>query len=220
MQASLLSEDNITLVSDIHSGKYSYLYLYKFLPDYNLLPPVFIVLDGIRIEIPRGPTNGLLYVGIGAKKDLDIPITSTSYLGIREDNSNITLNMKLGPFVFDKKDRRIIIDYIGINKDESRMLQTLINLQDTLSQLPDQGYSLSDLYQANSIIGSISPGLTSGECNGTVFADNIFISMDDINKMVSTDSDSIEKYYQGTESPPGCGPNSKYYVEFSITPAD
>lgn len=220
MSIDVHSQENITLNSNMIGNKYSSLHLVKFIPESIILPRIFVVLDSIRIEIPRAPTNDVLYVGLSAKKDFDNPIASTRYLGNRGENSNITLDLKVGPFDLDKKDKGITINFLGINKAGARTPQSLINLQDTLFQLLDPIYSWSNPYQANSIVRSISPGLLPGGCNGLVFADKIFISTEDIKKMLSTDSTSIEKYYEGVESPTGCGPNSKYYVKYSIMPVE
>ena len=112
---------------------------------------------------------------------------------------------------------------MGVNKEDSRTTPILISLGETLVQLFDPSfdfYSLSNMYQTNLLMRSLSPGLLSGGCNGLVFADKIFLPFEELKKSISNGIYSQEKSYLGTESPPGCGPNSKYQVKWSVVPVE
>ena len=110
---------------------------------------------------------------------------------------------------------------MGINKDDPNIPSTLINLEESLIQLSDPSFSsfdVSNTHQADLLIRSLSPALLLDGCDGLVFSDKIFIPFNDLKKILSSGTYSQEKSYLGTESPPGCGPNSKYHVQWSIVP--
>lgn len=217
------STENITLVKVPSKDKFPINQLIKFNPETQVIPKFMVMLNGVNVDIPRSPIHDVLYVGLGVKKDSDTPLTATRYLANSEGSSNITLDLKLGPFELDKKDDGLTIVFMGVNKEDSRTTPILISLGETLVQLFDPSfdfYSLSNMYQTNLLMRSLSPGLLSGGCNGLVFADKIFLPFEELKKSISNGIYSQEKSYLGTESPSGCGPNSKYQVKWSVVPVE
>jgi hypothetical protein len=217
------STENITLVKVPSKDKFPINQLIKFNPETQVIPKFMVMLNGVNVDIPRSPVHDVLYVGLSAKKDGDAQLTSTRYLADSEGNSNITLDLTLGPFDLDKKGDGLIIVFMGVNKEESRTAPILISLGETLIQLFDPSfdfYGLSNMYQTDLLLRSLSLGLVSGGCNGLVFADKIFLPFEELKKSISNGTYSQEKSYLGTESPLGCGPNSKYQVKWSIVPVE
>lgn len=217
------SIDNITInkISSNDKGKFPMNQLIKFNPKTQVIPQFMVTINRINVEIPRSPIYDVLSVGLSVKKNNNDPITATRYLANREGNSNITLDLSLGPFVLDPKGNGFTIEFMGINKDDPNIPSTLINLEESLIQLSDPSFSsfdVSNTHQADLLIRSLSPALLLDGCNGLVFSDKIFIPFNDLKKILSSGTYSQEKSYLGTESPPGCGPNSKYHVQWSIVP--
>lgn len=217
------STENITLIKVPSKNKFPINQLMKFNPETQVIPKFMVLLNGVSVDIPRSPIHDVLYVGLGVKKDGDAPLTITKYIPNSEGNSNITLDLTLGPFELDKKDDGLTIVFMGANKEDPRTTPILISLGETLIQLFDPSfdlYSLSNMYQTNLLLHSLSPGLVSGGCNGAVFADKVFLPLEELKKSISNGIYSQEKSYIGTESPPGCGPNSKYQVKWSVVPVE
>ena len=217
------STENITLVKVPSKNKFPISQLMKFNPETQVIPKFMVLLNGVSVDIPRSPIHDVLYVGLGVKKDGDAPLTATRYIANSEGTSNITLDLTLGPFELDKKDDGLTIVFMGANKEDPRTTPILISLGETLIQLFDPSfdlYSLSNMYQTNLLLRSLSPGLVSGGCNGPVFADKVFLPLEELKKSISNGIYSQEKSYIGTESPPGCGPNSKYQVKWSVVPVE
>jgi hypothetical protein len=216
------SFENITINKASSNDKFPVHQLIKFNLTTQALPRFIVTMDSINIKIPRSPIYDVLSVGLSVKKNNNDPIVTTRYLGNREGSSNITLDIKLGPFEFDKKDSGLTVEFMGINKDDASIPSTLINLEESLIQLSDpsfNSYNISNAQQADSIIRSLSPALLLNGCNGLVFTDKIFIPLDELKKkLLSNMPYSQEKSYLGSESPLGCGPNSEYQVKWSIVP--
>jgi len=213
---------NITINKVSSNDKFPIHQLIKFNLTNHALPRFIVTMDSINVKIPRSPIYDVLSTGLSVKKNNNDPIVTTRYLGNREGSSNITLDIKLGPFEFDKKDSGLTVEFMGINKDDASIPSTLINLQESLIQLSDpsfNSYNISNAQQADSIIRSLSPALLLNGCNGLVFTDKIFIPLDELKKkLLSNVPYSQEKSYLGSESPLGCGPNSEYQVKWSIVP--
>ncbi len=214
------SSEDIAIKKVFNNDKMPWNQLIKFNPKIHIVPKIMIILNGIRIDIPRSPTQDILYTGIGVWKNKDETSYATRYLAARGENSNINLNINLGPFNLDEKDKGIYIEFLGVDNAFSQTSAALIYMRDALTQLLDPSYNVTSIYQAESIISSLAPGLLPGGCNGVVFADKIFLPMDNIKKMVTNGTFTQEKFYFGSESPPGCGANSKYYVKWSIVPVE
>jgi hypothetical protein len=215
------SNKNITINKVPSYNKFPINQLIKFDPNTQVIPKFMVVIDSIHVLIPRSPIYDVITVGLSIKKGDNDPVTGTEYLASREANANVTPNLILGPFDINKKDNGLTIEYLGMNKDDSSVSSMLINLKETLIQLSDpsfNSYDISNPDQADSTIRSVSPYLLSNGCNGLVFADKIVIPLQDLKKILSSGTYSQEKTYLGTESPPGCGPISKYQVKWSIVP--
>ena len=106
---------------------------------------------------------------------------------------------------------------LGLNKADSTTSFTLINLRDTLIQLMEPSYNISDLVQATNVIRSLSTGLIPGGCNGLVFVDEIPLSSEFLRNSTALNGEHIlEKTYSRRTSPPGCGPPSQYIVKLFI----
>lgn len=214
------SKDNITLIN-LSTGNVSYPVntLYKYDATKHRPLNLYISMDNIVLNQGRSPTSDILYVGIGAKKNNENPIIATQYLGQREDGSNITTILKVGPFILNPKDT-ITVDLLGLDRAGSRTPFILTNLGDSLNQLLDPSYTISNLIDATDVVNSISPGLIPGGCNGLVFADKFELPFD----ILKNSTDSIGKFskqmsYLGTSSPPGCGSISQYKVTLSTLPS-
>jgi hypothetical protein len=215
------SNKNITINKVPSNNKFPINQLIKFNPDIKITPKFMVVIDSINVKIPRSPIYDVITTSLSVKKGDNDPVTATKYLASREGNSNVTLDLSIGPLDINKKNNGITIEFLGMNKNDASVSSMLINLEETLIQLSDpsfNSYDISNADQADSAIRSISPGLISTGCNGLVFADKIFIPLQDLKKILSSGTYSQEKTYLGTESPPGCGPISKYQVKWSIVP--
>ena len=179
---------------------------------------IYVSMENLLINEARAPTSDILYVGISGQKNNDNPLTATKYFGARGDGSNVTTNLRIGPFTFDNENDSLKVEILGLHKAGSTTSFTLINLRDTLIQLMEPSYNVSDLVQATNVISSLSPGLIPGGCNGLVFIDEISLSSEFLRNSTAFNGELIiEKAYPGTTSPPGCGPPSQYVVKLSIS---
>jgi hypothetical protein len=216
------SNNNITLTKILSTSGSNNVYPANMLTKYDpsLQGPltIYVSMENLLINEARAPTSDILYVGISGQKNNDNPLTATKYLGSRVDGSNITTNLRIGPFAFDNENDSLKVEILGLNKAGSTTSFTLISLRNTLIQLMEPSYNISDLVQATSVISSLSPGLIPRGCNGLVFIDAIHLSSEFLrNSTASNGEHIIEKTYPGTTSPPGCGPPSQYIVKLSIT---
>ncbi|HEU5119941.1 MAG TPA: hypothetical protein VFT71_03045 [Candidatus Nitrosocosmicus sp.] len=215
------SDKNITLTKNPaipgSTGVYPSSILTKYDPSLHSPLTVFVSLENVLINEARSPTSDILYIGISGQKNNDAPLTATKYLGTRGDGSNITANLRIGPFTFNNEDESLKVNILGLDKAGSRTSFTLISLRDTLIQLMEPTYDIGDLTQATNIINSISPGLIPGGCNGLVFFDEMVFSSEFLrNSTAFNEEYTLEKTYTGTVSPPGCGPPSQYVIKLSI----
>ncbi|HXS60945.1 MAG TPA: hypothetical protein VN703_09070 [Candidatus Sulfopaludibacter sp.] len=221
LSISYNSDKNITINKIYSYNKFPINQLIKFNPNIKATPKFMVAIDSIHVLVPRSPIYDVITAGLSVKKGDNDPVAGAEYLASRETNANVTPNLILGPFEINKKDNSLTIEYLGMNKDDSSVSSMLINLKETLIQLSDpsfNSYDISNPDQADSLISSVSPGLLSNGCNGVVFADKISIPLQDLKKILTSGTYSQEKTYLGTESPPGCGPISKYQVKWSIVP--
>lgn len=193
--------------------------LTKYDPALHTPLKIFVSMENVLVNEARSPTSDILYAGISGQKNNDDPLTATKYFGTRGDGSNITSNLKIGPFSFDNENDFLKVEILGLDKADSRTPFTLVNLRDTLIQLMEPSYNISDLVQAVNVISSISPGLIPGGCNGLVFIDELAFPSEVPRNLTATSSGgyNMEKTYMGTTSPPGCGPPSQYLVKLTIT---
>lgn len=215
------SNNNITLtksaLSDTSSNAYPINTLTKYDPILHAPLSIFVSMENILVNEARSPTSDILYAGISGQKNNDDPLTATKYYGPRGDGSNITSNLRIGPFSLDNGNDSLKVKILGLDKGGSRTPYTLVNLRDTLVQLMEPSYNISDLVQATNVISSISPGLIPGGCNGLVFIDEIELASEILrNSTTENGGYNEEKTYIGTTSPPGCGPPSQYVVKLSI----
>jgi len=215
------SNNNMTLTKNLSTSGSNNVYpaniLTKYDPSLHGPLTIYVSMENLLVNEARAPTSDILYVGISGQKNNDNPLTATKYLGARGDGSNITTNLRIGPFILNNENDSLKVEILGLNKADSTISFTLINLRDTLNQLMEPSYNISDLVQATNVIRSLSPGLIPGGCNGLVFIDEIPLSSEFLrNSTAFNEQHNIEKTYPGTTSPPGCGPPSEYVVKLSI----
>ena len=215
------SNNNITLTKVPSTTGSNNVYpanmLTKYDPSLHGPLTIYVSMENLLINEARAPTSDILYVGISGQKNNDNPLTATKYLGARGDGSNVTANLRIGPFTFDNENDTLKVEILGLNKAGSTTSFTLISLRNTLIQLMEPSYNISNLIQATNVISSLSHGLILGGCNGLVFIDEIPLSSEFLrNSTASNGEHIIEKTYPGTTSPPGCGPPSQYIVKLSI----
>lgn len=215
------SNNNITLTkipSTLGSNNvYPVNMLTKYDPTVHGPLTIFVSMENILIDIPRSPTSDMLYVGISGQKNNEVPLTATKYLGPRGDGSNITVDLRIGPFSINNENGSLKVYILGLDKEDGTPAFTLISLRNMLIQLMEPSYNITSLVQATNIISSLSPALIPKGCNGLVFIDNLELSSESLRNITALNGENNqEKSYTGTTSPPGCGPPSQYIVELSI----
>ena len=215
------SDKNITLTKTLSKSGSTIAYpasiLTKSDPTIHSPLTIYVSLKNVFINEARSPTSDILYIGLSGQDNNAIPLTATKYLGARGDGSNITADLRIGPFSLDNKDKRLKVEILGLDKAGSRTPFTLISLRDTLIQLMEPTYNIEDMAQATNIINSLSPGLIPGGCNGLVFIDEIVFSSEFLRNSTAFNGEhTLEKTYTGTTSPPGCGPPSEYLIKLSV----
>ncbi len=211
----------ITISKVPFDNKFSINQLTKTNTEGRIMSKFMVVIDNINVKTPRSPIFDVVSIGLSVKKGDGVPMISTQYLASHETNDNISLYLGVGPLEIKNKDKGIIIEFLGINKNDASVSSMLINLEEALIQLSDpsfNSYDISNSIQADAALKSIFPGLLSTDCNGLIFSDKILIPIQDLKKILSSGTYSQEKTYLGTTSSPGCGPISKYEVKWSIVP--
>jgi len=178
---------------------------------------IYVSIDNILIDIPRSPVSDILYIGISGQKNNDAPLAATKYLGPGGYGSNITTDLRIGPFSINNQNDSLKVYILGLDKEDGTPSFTLINLRNTLIQLMEPSYNVTNLVQATNIISSISPALIPRGCNGMVFIDKFDLSSESLKNLTAFNvENNQEKIYTGTTSPPGCGPPSQYVVKLSL----
>lgn len=216
-----LDSGNISINKLSSNGSFAISQLNKVTANATNPTQFMIYMDNINVIIPRAPLYDVLFVGLGAEKDNSEPIISTAFLGNSESNSNYSLSLGVGPFKLDPNNKGVTIEFIGLNKENAEVVSTLINIKEIMTQLFDpsfNSYTLSDPYQGDIAVRSVSPDLHLYACNGLVFADKIFIPTEELIKSFNNSTEySQEKIYKGVGST-GCGPNSEYQIKWSVVP--
>jgi hypothetical protein len=215
------SKNNITInkISQTteSSNGYPVNMLTKYDPAIHDPLTIYVSIDNILIDIPRSPVSDILYIGISGQKNNDIPLAATKYLGPRGYSSNITTDLRIGPFSINNQNDSLKVYILGLDKEDGTPSYTLISLRNTLIQLMEPSYNVTNLVQATNIISSISPALIPRGCNGIVFIDKFDLSSESLKNLTAYNvENNQEKTYTGTTSPPGCGPPSQYVVKISI----
>jgi len=216
-------KNNITLNKIFQTTESGSVYpvntLTKYDPAIHGSLTVYVSIENILIDIPRSPVSDMLYVGISGQKNNDVPLAATKYLGHGGYGSNITTDLRMGPFSIDNQNDSLKVYIMGLDKEDGTSSFTLINLRDTLIQLMEPSYNVTNLVQATNIVSSISPTLIPRGCNGMVFIDKFEWSSESLRNLTTYNGEyNQEKTYAGTTSPPGCGPPSQYVVKMSIEP--
>jgi hypothetical protein len=215
------SKNNITIHKISQTPESNNIYpanmLTKYDPTIHDPLTVYVSIENILIDIPRSPVSDILYIGISGQKNNDTPLVATKYLGPRGYGSNVTTDLRIGPFSIDNQDDSLKVHILGLDKEDGTPSFTLISLRDTLIQLMEPSYNVTNLVQATNIISSISPALIPRGCNGMVFVDKFELSSESLKNLTAfNEENNQEKTYTGTISPPGCGPPSQYVVKLSI----
>jgi hypothetical protein len=221
MTISFTSPENVSIDKVSSNYNFPLNQLVKFNSSFQTFPQFMVSIDNINVNNSRSPLYDDLYVGLSAMKYDNDPLISTNYFTHSEGNSNLSLNLMVGPFEFNQNDKGLAVEFVGLNKANVEPTSTLINLKEILTQLFDtsfNSYNLSNSNQADFAILSLSPDLHLYACNGVVFADKIFISSEELKQLLINGTYSQEKTYIGNTSPNGCGPNSVYQVKWSIIP--
>lgn len=193
--------------------------LTKYDPSLHSPLTIYVTMENILVNIPRSPTADILYVGMSGQKNKDDPITATKYFGPIGDVSNITTDLRIGPFLLDDENDSLKVKILGLDREDEPISFTLISLRNTLIQLMKPSNNISDLVQASTVISSISPGLIPRGCGGLVFMDELEFPYSSLRNLTITgvNGEHIqEKTYDGTSSPPGCGAPSQYEIKLSI----
>ncbi len=178
---------------------------------------IYISIENVLIDIPRSPVSDLLYIGISGQKNNDTPLAATKYLGTRGYGSNITTDLRIGPFSINNENDTLKVYILGLDKEDGPPSFTLVSLRNTLIQLMEPSYNVTSLVQGTNVISSISPALIPRGCNGLVFIDMLELSSESLRNLTAFNGENNqENTYSGTTSPPGCGPPSQYVVKLSI----
>jgi hypothetical protein len=215
------SKNNITLKQIPQSTESQNVYpinmLTKYDPAVHGPLTIYVSLENVFIKIPRSPVSDLLYVGISGQKNNETPLVATRYLGAQGYGSNITTDLRIGPFSINNENDTLKVYILGLDKGDGTASYTLISLRYTLIQLMEPSYNVTSLVQGTNIISSISPALIPRGCNGLVFIDMLELSSEALRNLTAFNGEnSQENTYSGTTSPPGCGPPSQYVVKLSI----
>ena len=215
------NKNNMTLTKNLSTSGSNNVYpaniLTKYDPSVHGPLTIYVSMENILIDIPRSPVSDILYVGISGQKNNDTALAATKYLGPSGYGSNITTDLRIGPFSIDNENDSLKVYILGLDKEDGTPSFTLISLRNTLIQLLEPSYIVTDLVQATNIIGSLSPTLIPTGCNGLVFINMLELSSETLRNLTAFDGeDNQEKTYTGTTSPPGCGAPSQYVVKLSL----
>ena len=171
------TNNNITLTSIPSTTGSNNVYpanvLTKYDPSLHGPLTIYVSMENILVDIPRSPLTDILYVGISGQKNNDTPLAATKYLGPKGFGSNITTDLRVGPFLIDDENDSLKLYILGLDKEDGTTSFTLISLRNALIQLMESSYNVTNLVPATNIISSLSPALIPTGCNGLVFKDKI-----------------------------------------------
>ena len=109
--------------------------------------------------------------------------------------------------------------YLVENRGGGGISQNLIDVgKGAIGLLASPGVS-AGVAGAERVIRFFAPGLLPGGCNGIVAADEIIFSKTQLQQMTASGPHTERKFYPGTDSPTGCGSNSRYYVTWTVMQA-
>jgi len=216
------NNNNMTLTKNLSTTGSNNVYpanvLTKYDPSLHGPLTIYVSMENILVDIPRSPLTDILYVGISGQKNNDTPLAATKYLGPKGFGSNITTDLRIGPFLIDDENDSLKLYILGLDKEDGTTSFTLISLRNALIQLMESSYNVTSLVPATNIISSLSPALIPTGCNGLVFIDKLELSSAALRNLTAFNEENYqEKTYTGTTSPPGCGPPSQYVIKLSIT---
>lgn len=182
--------------------------------------PFLVRLDSITVVNPRSPSTDTVYASLSGKVGQGgQPVQpATKFLG--DLGKGRTSNVQIGVGPFNVPENQVLdFSYILENKGGGGLSQNLISVgEGAVGLLASPGVSAGVL-AAEQGLKAFAPGLFPGGCNGIVAADEIVLSKAQLQQMTASGPHTERKYYPGTDSPIGCGANSRYYVTWTVMQA-
>ncbi len=185
-------------------------------PDYY-----YFSLDSMKIENTRARHNDTDHATLSIKVGDKLYDPTTKHLGDL-NNGDYPLQMRFGPIEISDPKTPIVMHLVVVNAghksndDVEKAVKTGIDkLIDELAKNngSDNGNGNGWVMLAKTIT-SVLGGLLFADCDGVVVADQIVSTGGDLKKWDVVHSETRD--YPGTDSPTGCGSNSKYKATWSI----
>lgn len=96
----------------------------------------------------------MFYIGIRDQRNNFPPIPVTKYLGSKPNRSNISTDLRIGPFLLTSKNNFLKVYLFELNKDDGAPSYLLFSLINTLIKLMGATYNLTSLAETTNIISS------------------------------------------------------------------
>jgi hypothetical protein len=181
-------------------------------------PKTVFKLETIRVERTRSLRRDTLHVSLTVKVGDKVYGPYHKHLG-DHGNGTVTVNLATPPIDASAKDK-VVLNYVVLNSghkkhDEVQALVTkgVTKLLDDVKQreggIPDWRV------EALSALAKVGLSAIFANCDGVCAADQIVCTGATLNQWGA--SHRVTRYYPGSNSPRGCGANSKYHVTWSAT---
>lgn len=182
-------------------------------------PTYKFVLDYCSVVYTRSTFGDTDYAsfGVSVRNQMVNGTPKTKFLFSLENSNTVNsypINIEIGPTpIPDDPNFPVIIAFLIVNSGEPHS-----NVDDVMNAGTEalinsySGFGSSFAF-ADSHVKDI---LASLSCDGTVAADKIVTNGQEIAQWTATGSHTVYKQYSGTDSPVGCGSNSRYDVSWHV----
>ena len=181
-------------------------------------PKTVFKLEKIRVERTRSLVRDTLHVSLTVKVGDKVYGPYHKHLGDHR-TGNVTVNLATPPIEASARDK-VVLNYVVLNSghkkhDEVQSLVTkgVTKLLDTAKE--KQGAIPDWRVEALSVLAQAGLKVIFANCDGVCAADQIVFTGDTMNRWGA--SHRVTRFYPGSDSPRGCGANSKYHVTWSAT---
>jgi hypothetical protein len=188
---------------------------------FQQMGPTFLVrLDKVTVDEARSPSADTVYVGLSGKVGQGgQPMSATRFLGDLGDHVTRNVGIRVGPFNVPGN-QMLSFSYLVENKGGGGVSQNLIDMGKAAAGVLATPGVAAGVAAAEQVVRFVAGGLLPGGCNGIVAADEIILSKGQLQQMTSRGPHTETKFYPGTDSPRGCGSNSRYHVTWTVMRAE
>jgi hypothetical protein len=175
-------------------------------------------LEKIRVERTRSLLRDTLHVSLTVKVGAKTYGPFHKHLGDHR-NGTVTVNLATPPIEVSATDK-VVLNYVVLNSGHKKHDQVQALVTKGVTKLLDaakekQGAVPDWRVEALSVLAQAGLKVIFANCDGVVAADQIVCTGDTLTRWGVLHRET--RFYPGSNSPRGCGSNSKYHVTWAAT---